>query len=288
MRARWAALLAALGLATDAAAQARWYVQVDNDAIFDTDRWYSSGMRLARVAGEAPVQLEWGLLHEIYTPEAKHWRPGVDDRAPTARLLAYAARHRQCEGFLETLELGLGVRGPAAGGRQILKAVHEIIGAREIDWSRQESDRLDVQLAAVRSHPLERFHFHYGAVAGNTNVFVHGGIDWRIGSGPALAALSPALRYAATPPPPASVSSWAVFAGASVRGVARNSLVRRNYDPLGPELEPRRAVGRAALGFVGIYGDVFTTTLTVATETREFAAQRTLQRFWALTVHVPF
>jgi hypothetical protein len=288
MRARCAALLAALGLAADAAAQARWHVQVDNDAIFATDRWYSSGMRLARVTHEGPVQLEWGLLHEIYTPEAKHWRPGVDDRAPTARLLAYAARHRQCDGFLETLELDLGVRGPAAGGRQILRAVHEIIDAREIDWSRQEPDRLDVQLAAVRSHPLAAFHFHYGAVAGNSNAFVHGGIEWCIGAGPALAALSPAMRYAATPPPPASVSSWAIFAGASVRGVVRNALIRRNYDPLGPELEPRRAVGRAALGLVWIDDDDFSTTLTVATDTREFSAQRTMHRFWSLTLHVPF
>jgi len=288
MRGQWLALLAALGLATDAAAQARWYVQVDNDAVFATDRWYSSGMRLARVAEDGPVQLEWGLLHEIYTPEAKHWRPGVDDRAPTARLLAYAARHRQCEGFLETLELDLGVRGPAAGGRQILRAVHEIIDAREIDWSRQESDRLDVQLAVVRSHPLAAIHFHYGAVAGNTNAFVHGGVEWRIGTGPALAALSPAMRYAATPPPSASISSWSVFAGASVRAVARNALIRRNYDPSGPELEPRRAVARAALGFVWMHDDDLTATLTVATDTREFAAQRTAHRFWALTVHVPF
>lgn len=284
-----AALLGLVALpaaATDA--QARWYLQVDNDVPFGTDRWYSSAVRAGRVAGKGEIQVEWGLLQEVYSPEGKHWAPGVDDRAPTARLLLYGARHRLTPTFVETLELAAGVRGPSALGEQVTDAAHKWADAAEVDWSRQEGDQADIQLAAVRSHAIGDFHVHYGAVAGNQQAFAHGGVEWRHGEGAARGALSPLLRYAATPPPPSSVpGGWAVFAGAGVRTVARNAMIERNYDPSGPELEPRRLVGRAAAGvsWVGGWGSA---SFALALDTREFAAQRKPQAFGALTVHVEF
>ena len=92
---RGIAVLAALAATQACAEGARWYVQVDNDVIAGTDRWYTSGVRIARVSPPGRVETEWGILQEIFTPEAKYWVPGVDDRAPTARLLAYGARHWQ-------------------------------------------------------------------------------------------------------------------------------------------------------------------------------------------------
>lgn len=269
------------------ASTARWYLHLENDAVFATDRWYSSGARLGRVAASGPVGIEWGLVHEIYTPEAKRWRPGADDRSPTARLLGYGARHRGEGGRLDTWELGIGVRGPSALGRQVTGAAHELVDAREIDWSRQDGDRLDAQVVFARSQPLAGLRLHYGAVAGSQVAFVHGGLEWRTGRGPALGAASPALRFAATPPPPATGSGWAAFAGASVRAVARNAAIRRNYDAFGAQLEPRRAVGRAVGGAAWV-DEAFSATLALVAESREFAAQRTWQRFWSLGLHVDF
>lgn len=279
----WAALAAGAGEASP-----RWYLQVENDLFFGTDRWYSSTVRAGRVAGPGETQVEWGLLQEVYSPEGKYWAPGVDDRAPTARLLLYGARHRRAPTFLETLELAAGVRGPSALGEQVTDAAHKWASAAEVDWSRQEGDQADIQLAAVRSHAIGDFHVHYGAVGGNQQAFAHGGIEWRYGEGAARAALSPLLRYAATPPPPASApGGWAVFAGAGVRAVARNAMIERNYDPFGPELEPRRAVGRAAAGlaWVAAWGAL---TFALAADTREFDAQRRPQAFGSLTAHVEF
>ena len=91
MRGRLAAGLFLLAAAPAAHADedARWYLQIDNDVVFGTDRWYTSGARVARVADG----IEWGVAQEIYTPDAKHWTPGTIDRIPTARLLASVARH---------------------------------------------------------------------------------------------------------------------------------------------------------------------------------------------------
>ena len=281
------AAFAALG-ASAGDAPSRWYVQMDNDFFFGTDRNYSSGLRLARVAGHGEIQVEWGLLQEVYSPEGKYWAPGTDDRAPTARLLAYGARHRLVPSFFETLELAVGVRGPSALGEQVTDIAHKWADAAEVDWSRQEGDEIDVQFSAVRSHPVGDFHLHYGAVLGNQQAFAHGGVEWRHGTGSAVAALSPLLRFAATPPPPtAAAPGWAVFAGASVRAIAHNAMIERNYDPLGPELEPKRGVARAAAGvaWVGSWGAV---TFGLAVDTREFDAQREVQAFGSLTAHVRF
>lgn len=261
----------------------RWYLQVDNDVVFGTDRWYSSGVRLARAAGDGT---EWGLLQEVYTPEAKRWRPGIDDRAPSARLLAYHARHALTAGSLGTLELALGVRGPSALGREATDAIHELVPAPEVDWSREERDRVDVQLGAARSLAGGGLVLHYGAVAGNHQAFAHGGIEWRVGLA-ARAAHSPAMRYVATPPPAAGAPGWSAFAGLSIRAVARNRMIRRNYDAAGQELDLRRAVLRIAGGvaFVQPWGAA---TLALVSDTREFGAQRRAHGFGVLSLHVGF
>jgi hypothetical protein len=286
---RLLALMAACAALSVHAAEGdvRWYTQVDNDLVFNTDRWYSSGLRIARVAGSGELQVEWGLLHEIYSPEGKYWFPGVDDRAPTARLLLYGARHRFTPGYFETLELAAGVRGPAAQGEHLTKFVHKFVDAAEVDWSRQEGDQVDVQLAAVRSHKVGDFRLHYGAVVGSEQGFAHGAVEWRVGEGAALVALSPILRYAATPPPTSGPPGWAFFVGAGARAVAWNDMLDRNYDAFGPAIEPKRVVGRAAAGlaWVGSWGSV---TFAIATESREFDAQRRSQGFGSLTAYFCF
>jgi len=278
--------LAALGAATAlgaGAAEPRWYLQVDNDVVFGTDRWYSSGVRLARVADHGDYEVEWALSQEIYTPEAKRYVPGTTDRAPAARLLASLARHDATSQCLRTLEIALGVRGPSAQGRHTTEAVHRIVPAPEVDWSREEGDRFDAQVTATRSQRYGDAVLHVGGVAGTTRVFGHAGAQWDFGAG----VESPLLRFAPTPPPPAGDAAWGGFVGVSARAVARDAMLERSYDPFVGALERERLVGRVAAGVAAVrrWGSV---TFALAMDSREFEGQRVPQRFGSLAVHVAF
>ena len=261
-------------------ADPRWYLQVDNDVAFATDRWYTSGVRIARESNG----IEVGVLQEIYTPEGKKWHPGVSDRPPVGRLLASIAKHDVEPGLFQTFELMAGVRGPSAGGKQTTHAIHQVIPAPHVDWSRQLPDEFDGTLVAARSQalPWKRVQVHYGAQAGTQLVFAHAGLEWRWGAG-----ASRLLRFAATPDMASGADEWSVFAGASVRGVARNELLAGNYDAQLPAVDKRAGVARAAAGFAwrGRWGSL---TFEIAADTREFAGQRTPHAFGSLALQATF
>jgi hypothetical protein len=286
-----AAACAAMGAAADDAA--RWYLQVDNDAFFNTDRWYTSGLRLARVAPSGDHEDEWGLLQEIYTPEAKFANP--IDRPPAARLLGTYARHERSPGDWSTFEVDLGVTGPSARGEQAQKIAHSIVHAPRENWDLQRPDQLDGDIiyarsVAVPARPLGLgLVAHYGALAGNQLAFVHGGLELRYGHGAALDLFSSVMRYAATPPLPRGQpdGSWSVFAGISARAVLVNHLLDFQDGSTTPPLERKDVVGRLALGGTWAYRHV-SVSFAVTQETKEFVGQHRNQNFGSLAVHVPF
>jgi hypothetical protein len=282
---RLATALFACALAPAAAGEpARWYLRIDNDALFNTDRWYSSGLRLARVEARGGHEIELGIVHEIYAPEAKRYEFGVVDRAPAARLLLAAARHDRSPELLQTLEVALGVRGPAALGRQMTDLMHRIISAREIVWSRQESNRFDGSVAATRTHRRGWLALHYGAVLGNQVAFAHAGADLRFGS-PGAATF--VLRHASTPPGGGESRGWSGFVGASARRVMRNEMLHRQYTAFAPDLERRNNVTRTAAG-ISWSRPGLEFALAIVRESREFEGQRVPHGFGSLTLHAAF
>ena len=275
------ALLALAGLPAAASpGDALWYLQIDNDVAFNTDRWYSSGVRIARVKDG----IEWGVLQEIYTPEAKRWAPGVSDRAPAGRLLLCLARHFVSSDAFSTIEAMAGVRGPSASGREAADAIHQVVPAPLVDWNRQLDDEFDATVAGVHTRRWGPVKVHAGAQLGTQLVFAHAGVEARMGS--AAHGASRLLRFAATPE--LSVQSgWSAYAGASVRGIARNELLSKNYDPGGPPLARENVVTRIASGIAwsASWGAV---TFDLAQDSREFSQQREPHRFGSLAVHISF
>jgi hypothetical protein len=288
------AALAACAALGASAADEGWYLQVDNDVFYGTDRWYTSGARIARVKSRGDHQVEIGVLQEIYTPEAK--RHNDIDRPNAARLLATVARHDRVPGDWRTLELDLGVTGPSALGRQAQEFVHRYVSAPHEDWSHQRPDRFDGQASWVRTRTLGQessgsphLDATYGAVLGNQVAFAHAGLELRFGTGGAARDMSsPALRFAATPPLSfAQDGSWSFFLALSTRAVAWNHLL--DFAPDLPQSTPRlrHAVQRFLGGFAWSHR-LAQVTFVLVHDTREFVGQRRDHGFGSLTVHVPF
>jgi lipid A 3-O-deacylase len=277
-------------LCTSAAAQSdpRWYLQHDNDVVFFTDRWYTSGLRIARVAFHGEHEVELAVQQDIWTPEAKTFALGRSDRGPDARLYLSVARHDRIPDRHVTWEAGLGVRGPAALGEEVTDAIHRIIAAREVDWSGQPPNKLEAQLTYARSDRLQRVRLHHGVVAGTSLGFAHAGAEWRFGDLQVADLASPVLRFAPTPPwDGGGRRGWSAFAGASYRYVFRNRFVRVPYDPFARDLEYEKGVARFAAGitWMSTWGSL---VFAVAQDSHEFQSQRTPQRFGSLTLHLPF
>lgn len=288
-RATAIALCALMPCAAHAGEETFWYVQADNDVFFESDRWYTNGLRIARAHRSGDHErTEWGIVQEIYTPDSEHLQPGTVERPYGARLYLSGARHYELPGRYRTLELTAGVRGPAALGRQLQEFVHRFVPAPHQDWSRQLPNRLDAQAIASQSDDRalfagrpERLALHYGIVAGTQVAFVHAGFSLR--AGPAQVA-NPALRFAATPPAPLNgARGWGAFGGASVRWIARNALLSQNENLSGPPLELNRGVLRLAVGltWTAAWGGI---TLAAVQDTREFDTQIAMPRYGVVTV----
>lgn len=287
-------MLAACAALGAAAQEARWYTQVDNDLFYGTDRWYTSGVRIARLLPRGDHGFEAGVLQEIYTPESK--RHDAIDRPPAARLLATFARHDRRPGVWRTWELDAGVTGPSALGKQAQDWIHRYVPAPHEEWKVQRGDRFDGSLVYCESRVLAalaergaRAKANYGAVLGTQVAYAHAGLELRIGRGAALEISSPVLRYAATPPSSlanAPEPGWSAFVAGSVRGVMRNHLLDRQSDSPLAALERYRYVRRFSTGvsWVHPYGIL---TFAMALDTREFVGQRRDQGFGSLTFDIP-
>jgi hypothetical protein len=146
------------------------------------------------------------------------------------------------------------------------------------------------QRSSAASPTGEGLKLHFGTVLGNQVLFGHLGAEYRAGSASARGLSSPLLRFAPTPPVTdagLAAQGWSAFAGASLRGVARDELLTRDYDPTRPELSARRAVGRVAAGvsYSASWGSV---NFALAQDTREFSGQHAPHRFGSLTLHMAF
>jgi lipid A 3-O-deacylase len=264
-------------------APAFWYLQIDNDVAFHTDRWYTSGVRIARVQPEGARAWEFGLVQEIYTPEAERFVPGTMDRAPAARLMLSGARHETGPACLQTIEIGVGVNGPAALGEQAQNIVHKVVPGPEVDWDRQQGNRADVQVTYSRSDRFSEVTLNYGAVLGTVRSFAHAGAQLNMG----VPIATPLLRFAPTPPQLRGLTGWGGFAGVSARAVANDRLLDTGYDETLGAPSRKRVVGRFA-GGVGLAERWGSVSLTLAIDSREFAEQRVAQPFGSLLVHLDF
>jgi len=295
-----------------------WILEYENDIFAGEDRYYTSGVRLSRIATarEAPSWLEsvarrfpgfddatalpysLAIGHNIYTP-ADIVNPEFppDDRPYAAWLhlkFSTGTLHRR---GADRVRVGIGIVGPAAGGKQIQKGIHRAINTdiptgwgtqlrneptllvgydrfrRIVDWAEPGKFGMDVSLLGGMT--LGNAHTH--ATIGS---FARFGRNLPDDYGP------PRITPAATGSgffTPAETGSWYLFFGSEGRLVGRDLFIEGNTFGGRDGVNAHRLVGELFGGIVYTKGR-FRSSYTHVWRSREFERQLAAQDYGALSV----
>jgi lipid A 3-O-deacylase len=251
---------------------------IENDSAGGgTDRYYTNGIkfgggvhanrlierlfqepaeRVLRRFSDDPGDVHVGLFlgQNMYTPKRiTVAEPQPFDRPWAAWLYVGGVAQSVSGNRLQTVEFDLGIIGPAALGRDVQTAWHELVGAdRPQGWSNQLRNEPGVLLAY-----LEKWRFgdatglevvpHFGASFGNVMTLARAGGIVRAGRnmsgfGPDTIEPGGAMLQRVRLKDPQSQDDrheWYVFAGVDLRGVAHNVFLDGNLFRSSPSVDRR-------------------------------------------------
>jgi len=272
--------------------------RLENDLFNGTDNGYTSGVSFSWVSANLQDYLvdpclphwvrQFNQLFESTHPSAGSSRNMVitagqlmftpqdrmrSDAIPTDRPyagwlylgLGYNARNGQ---RMDSVEINIGVVGPAALGQQSQNFIHDMRGIpRFYGWNNQLQNELGIQLVAERKKRLwqHRTHFgpqldlisHYGSSLGNVRTYLNAGLAVRIGNHiPNDFGTSP-IRPGGESSAPLegqthhfSDGGLHAFFSLDARLVARDIFLDGNTFRNSPRIEKRRFVNSLAGGLV--------------------------------------
>jgi hypothetical protein len=293
---------------------------LENDKPAGRDQYYTSSFLfawsspafeppswLSPVTGPAGLlvaedDLRWGLSfgQNMYTPRNTGARiPDGRDRPYAAWLYGSLSLISSGETQLSSVELQLGVVGPAALGRQVQNTMHDIVGVRRSrGWENQIKDEFGANLILTRQL---RYNWATGidglsigvvptfaASLGNVNTSAGVGAALRIGN---------ALEVDFGPPRVRPVSGgsvfyerpisdgfgWYVFAGLEGRVVARDISLDGNTWRDSRSVNREWLVGDASAGVALMY-DGWRLAGTYIIRSREFEGQREAARYASFSI----
>lgn len=124
-------------------------INFENDVFYDRDYHYSNGMQIRFIA---PEKYEFALGQHIYTPKKKKAEElQKDDRPYAGYLHASLAGRRLQQGRLDTLELSLGVIGPASLAESTQNGFHKFLDVRKAKgWDNQIENEPTAMLTLAR------------------------------------------------------------------------------------------------------------------------------------------
>jgi len=299
-------------------------VEIENDffGFSGADRHYTTGTRFSWMSApttpeRAPIwtsgpykawpifdetgKRRWGfaLGQNIYTPtDVDRDTPDPTDRPYAAWSYLGVSLNTETPTRLDTLELDLGVVGPAAGGREVQNGFHHLIGEpRSKGWSHQLDNEPGVMLIGERRWRLLPQAKLVGSIntdiiglggasVGNVQTYGSVGAIFRIGRnlnadfGPPH--IRPSLPGSGTFIPTERFN-WYLFAGAEGRAVARDIFLDGNTFHDGPHVNKRNFVGDFELGIAATYGSM-RASFTQIYRTKEFDTQHGDDRFGAFSL----
>ena len=302
--------------------RAIWMVEYENDLFVGKDRYYTSGIRLSRIAEarEAPSWLEsiarrfpgfdnhdvlpyrLSIGHNIYTPaDIENPRFPPHDRPYAAWLYTQFSTGTLQPNGADRVRVGLGLVGPAALGRQVQKYAHELIDSpAPVGWDTQLRNEPTLQLGYDRTRRFldlaepEQVGFDLswlaGITAGNAHSHATLGGFARIGYnlpddyGPPR--ISPAASgssfFRAADP---LSSAFYFFIGAEGRQVFRDMFLQGNTFGGVSGVRIERQIGEYYAGAVYTRG-VFRLAYSHVWRTREFIGQADDQSYGALSFSI--
>ncbi len=312
--------------------------QVENDVLSrwatDTDRDYTSGLRLGWLsppvedmpdwllrATTLPTLFEepratgvirrWGLSlgHNIYTPENTSTAALVPDDRPYAAWLyiggslQYAYTVNGVSRWLDTLQLDVGILGPAAKGETVQNDWHGLIGVdKTFGWDNQLRNEPTVNLTVERrwrtgivdvvpEWGLEADIIPYaGAALGNVATFANFGGILRLGNdigddfGPPRG--RPALPGSEAFTSKGDVG-WYLFGGLGVQAFARNAFLDGNLYRDSHNVDKKPLVLEGQFGFALIFPS-FRVTYTHFVRSPEFEERERLHQYGSVSIAVPY
>lgn len=290
-----------------------WIVEYENDVFSGQDRFYTSGIRLSRVA-DARTPPPWlesvarrfpgfsdaetlpyrlSINHNIYTP-ADIENPSLPpaDRPYAAWLNVQFSTGTLQPSGADRVRVGVGWVGPGAAGEKFQKAVHGAIDSpTPVGWENQIRNEPTLQLGYDRIRRFltwdDRFDIAWfgGTALGNVHTHLSLGGFLRLGSdmpeayGPPR--ITPAISGAGffSPRP---VRSWYVYAGVEGRRIFRNLFLEGNTFGGIDGVSHKRHVGEVFAG--AVYADgPFRVAYTHTWRSREFLNQLEAQNYGALS-----
>jgi len=295
---------------------------IENDRFVNTDRHYTHGTRLSwlspandvpewsrKIAGHLPLfatsgtlRIGYGLGQSIFTPEdtdARSLIPG--DRPYAGWLYASLSLVSDTGQRLDSIELDLGMVGPASLGRHVQNNFHELIGvSRSNGWDNQLGNEPGVVLYFERKwRKLKEFSAHglgvdltphVGGSIGNVFTYLASGFAIRLGENlpsdygpPRIRPSLPGTGFFV----PQDGFGWYLFAGAETRLIARNIFLDGNSFSNSHDVSKKTLVGDFQIG-VALTFRRARITFSQIFRTREFHGQSQADRFGAISLSVTF
>ena len=247
-------------------------------------------------------RIGFALGHNLYTPENKIRTDRIlNDRPYGAFLYAGLAFQSQSDRRLDTVELDIGVVGPAALGEPIQNNVHRLIGSDEAHgWDNQLQNEPGIALVFERKwRYLAETSGGYGLdliphVAGSIgNVFTYGGagLTFRLGEdlsvdfGPPR--IRPALPGSASFDKPLDRLAWYLFVGGEARGVVRDIFLDGNTLGSEQSISKKPFVFEAQAGLAVVIRQT-RISYTQIWRSEEFSGQRKGDYFGSISISTKF
>ncbi len=291
---------------------------LENDIFAGEDNNYTNGVRFAWFSSEigVPGWLErsaeklpffdpsgnmrygFALGQNMYTPT------NIELRSPDPRDRPYAGWTYGSISLIadkgdrmDSLQLQLGIVGPASLAGQTQDFVHDLIGSPDPQgWDNQLKNEPGVSLFYERKWrniwETEPGGFgiglspHVGAAAGNVFTHANAGLTLRVGTDlgsdygpPGIQPRLPGSDFFV----PSRDFGWYLFAGVDGRAVARNIFLDGNTFTDSPSVDKNPLVGDAQLGLAVTFETV-RLAYTHVFRSKEFEGQRSPDSFGALTL----